>query len=499
METNKLVQRVAQQLRDASRNLVHIEQNKTFQYIVEACRKELPIDFVAMAMANGTRYELKAWSGVHHSVRHIFPLQVDACTLLLTEEVVTNMHVITKCALCQTLYKSDIPTWFTVPFKIDDTHFGFCLIGYLKPIALIPDMGPVFNEFGKDVGVSMLYHHEKNDKQQLEQLLTYQQTLLNETLNTDELDGITLKLSELLNNSIVVLDRFEQPICKVWRDIDEKSKTFGATYPVHVGQDIFGYIALLHQPPKTHYVQLSIEVAKNIYAIQFMKQKIAFDAYEKQKEQLLHNLMQTPIDTELVYKQAALLNVPLNEPHYIAIIDTTVALDTLPTPYDDDLLIIYDQDIYIVLMHASVSYEAFYSYIAKKADVQMLVSYQMTDITTYHTMIALLKNTRKLLPNGLHHYESLGVYPLLQQIDTYDLFMKHYIEPLNDVLIDTLQSYFAHHMNASETAQALYIHRSTLLYRLSKVESLLHLSLQDAESTFALQLALKLHQLHNLS
>ena len=54
METNKLVQRVAQQLRDASRNLVHIEQNKTFQYIVEACRKELPIDFVAMAMANGT-------------------------------------------------------------------------------------------------------------------------------------------------------------------------------------------------------------------------------------------------------------------------------------------------------------------------------------------------------------------------------------------------------------------------------------------------------------
>lgn len=499
METNKLVQRVSKQLRDASRNLVHIQQNETFQYIVEACRKELPIDFAAMAMANGDYYELKAWSGVDHNVRHIFPLQVTDCTPLLTEEVVTNMHVMTACTLCQNLYDSALPTWFTVPFKIDDTHFGFCLIGYLTSIPLIPDMGTVFDEFGKDVGVSMRYHHEKNDKQQLEQLLTYQQTLLNETLHTDALDGITTTLSELLHNSIVVLDRFKQPICAAWRETDTESETFGATYPIHVGQNIFGYISLLHQPPATHYVQLSIEVAKNIYAIQFMKQKIAFDAYEKQKEQLLHNLMQQPVDTALVYQQAALLNIPLNEPHYVAIVDTSLPLESMKTPYDENTLIIHDQDLYVLLIHARICYEDVYTYIAKKDVVQMLVSYELTDVAAYRSMIALLKNTRKLLPSGLHHYESLGVYPLLQQIETYDLFMKHYIAPLNDGLIETLEHYFAHHFNASETAQALYIHRSTLLYRLAKVETLLQISLQDAESTFALQLALKLHKLHNTS
>lgn len=287
MQTQKLVDRVAKQLRDASRQLIHLSTEEAFSYIADACRKELPIDFSAFAMAKNGQYVLKAWSGEEQPLAHSFPLNVADCTPLLTEEVVTHLHPLESCALFQMMQGTAVPSWFTIPFKMDDMRFGFCLIGYLTPIELIPDMGMVFNEFGKDIGVSMLYQHEKDDKQQLEQLLIYQQTLLNETLIGDAFDGLTKKISELLQNSVVIFDRFHHVLSEAWLDKQQSYDKMAEQYPIHVGHDLLGYISLLKPSPTSHYMQLSIEVAKNMYAIQFMKQKIAVEAYEKKKNSCL--------------------------------------------------------------------------------------------------------------------------------------------------------------------------------------------------------------------
>lgn len=56
----------------------------------------------------------------------------------------------------------------------------------------------------------------------------------------------------------------------------------------------------------------------------------------------------------------------------------------------------------------------------------------------------------------------------------------------------TLKTYLDQHLNASQTAKELFIHRSTFLYRLEKIKEILHSDLEDAEDVFYLELSFRL-------
>jgi purine catabolism regulator len=58
--------------------------------------------------------------------------------------------------------------------------------------------------------------------------------------------------------------------------------------------------------------------------------------------------------------------------------------------------------------------------------------------------------------------------------------------------VDTLSAFFAQHGNVSQTANRLYLHRDSLLYRLERIAEITGLDLDDADDRFSLQLALKL-------
>jgi DNA-binding PucR family transcriptional regulator len=57
-------------------------------------------------------------------------------------------------------------------------------------------------------------------------------------------------------------------------------------------------------------------------------------------------------------------------------------------------------------------------------------------------------------------------------------------------LVKTLKAYFEAGANASEAADRLFLHRNSLLYRLSRVEKLTGLDLKDPRARLALQLGL---------
>ena len=59
-------------------------------------------------------------------------------------------------------------------------------------------------------------------------------------------------------------------------------------------------------------------------------------------------------------------------------------------------------------------------------------------------------------------------------------------------LVDTLEAFFAQHGNVSQTAERLYLHRNSLLYRLERIAEITGMDLDDADDRFALQLAVKL-------
>ncbi|GAC1445527.1 MAG: hypothetical protein NVSMB52_06890 [Chloroflexota bacterium] len=63
-------------------------------------------------------------------------------------------------------------------------------------------------------------------------------------------------------------------------------------------------------------------------------------------------------------------------------------------------------------------------------------------------------------------------------------------------LMRTLSVYLRLSGNASRSAQALYLHRSGLLYRIARIESLLGVQLNDPDDRLALEIALMSYRFH---
>lgn len=106
------------------------------------------------------------------------------------------------------------------------------------------------------------------------------------------------------------------------------------------------------------------------------------------------------------------------------------------------------------------------------------------------TMALSTKNLASLFPNRIIHYENLGIYRLLFELvkneSLKDYCIKN-IEPLitydkhhSSNLLETLRLYFINNCHSAQTAQALFIHKNTLVYRLSVIKELLNTDLSNA-------------------
>ena len=114
---------------------------------------------------------------------------------------------------------------------------------------------------------------------------------------------------------------------------------------------------------------------------------------------------------------------------------------------------------------------------------------------------------RRLKKETVIRFDSLGIFQLLTQLEDHPALRKfcdQIVGPLakydqghRSSLVETLSSYFDHHGNASKTADALYIHRNTLLYRLERIQELTGQELDQADNRLALNLALKFWQMRD--
>lgn len=112
---------------------------------------------------------------------------------------------------------------------------------------------------------------------------------------------------------------------------------------------------------------------------------------------------------------------------------------------------------------------------------------------------------QRLKFNHMVEFNSLGIYQLLSHIEhlaPVQTFTQQIIGPLADYdrrhrgsLVQTIDAYFNHHANVSQTAESLFIHRNTLLYRLERIQELTGQDINQADMRLALHLALKLWQL----
>ncbi len=100
------------------------------------------------------------------------------------------------------------------------------------------------------------------------------------------------------------------------------------------------------------------------------------------------------------------------------------------------------------------------------------------------------------------YFGELGIYRLLFHLRDYEDVRSFYAEMIGALLeydrrtgnelVETLETYFACNGNLSEAARRLHLHRNSLLYRLERIQEVLHADLEDAETRLSLQVALKL-------
>jgi purine catabolism regulator len=116
--------------------------------------------------------------------------------------------------------------------------------------------------------------------------------------------------------------------------------------------------------------------------------------------------------------------------------------------------------------------------------------------------VLAMQLAQRLHMNTVFKFDRLGINESLAQLEQSPA-LRHFcdliIGPLDKYdrehsssLLETIGAYFDHHGNVSQTAEALFIHRNTLLYRLERIQEMTGQDLNQSDSRLALQLALKL-------
>ncbi|GAB4483703.1 MAG: PucR family transcriptional regulator [Anaerolineales bacterium] len=114
-----------------------------------------------------------------------------------------------------------------------------------------------------------------------------------------------------------------------------------------------------------------------------------------------------------------------------------------------------------------------------------------------------LDMARRLNERSPLYYPDLSVYRLLLQLEHSPELIAFQEEILGNLLatenpqefLNTLEAFFAHNGNLSQTAESLYIHRNTLVYRLERIAAITQIDLDKPENRLAIQLALHIYRM----
>ena len=94
-------------------------------------------------------------------------------------------------------------------------------------------------------------------------------------------------------------------------------------------------------------------------------------------------------------------------------------------------------------------------------------------------------------------YDNLGIARLIYQLPTTlcemflkEVFKRGSIDSLDHETLFTIQRFFEHSLNVSETSRSLFVHRNTLVYRLEKIKKITGLDLREFEDAIVFKVAL---------
>lgn len=308
---------------------------------------------------------------------------------------------------------------------------------------------------------------------------------------------------------------------------------------VVVGRERAGLlVAFLKHGSCTDLEIQTIEVASLHTAQQFLKDRQQVEAEIRLHRDFIEALLATPTSEAEASRRAASLGIDLAEPNQAIIVRLLEQLDVFETYADTDLpRLIRDRCAAegipivvsptsaseLVMIHRSAPADPAQQYslaasirrilrgcanvIGRNAEIEMSIGIGSPAagldglVLSHEEASRALGVLRALGREGQDlSFADAGTYAILAatDVDDRDTLLERYFHPLlaydrahGSDLVDTLEMYFAQIGNVQKTAEAMFVHISTVRYRLGRIEEILGLSLKDESDRFALQLAMR--------
>ncbi|MBU8908303.1 helix-turn-helix domain-containing protein [Desertibacillus haloalkaliphilus] len=419
-----------------------------------------------------------------------------------------------------------------------------------------------------------MYKLESESKTRMKSIIIHHQELSQKMVEGKSINELTETISSLLQSSIYLLDRFLRPISYYPQEEDKdlhsliinrlsihkdqilalktdelwigEDKLELGIWPVISSGDVLGYLAIVTNQKKFDQIhRLTLDYVLNIYAIEFMKEKLILETKEQVKESFINQLFAPSIDDyDKIIQYANLINWNLFDRHRITVLtivnNQDVEIDlvelerkkafiwdkikTNMSNFDPGTIFTRKGNEFIFISHVQNEKADVNNYwsnvyrrikqIVKKEDdlfdVYMGVGGITELIDEYYPCYKKASKATNVVYHrfstlGFALYDDLGSYAILHSINDQDTvydFVNEYLTPLLNYadgqgadLFLTLKTYLDRNGSIKETSEALFIHRSTLQYRLEKIREVLKVDLDDADVRFNLMMAYRLYSL----
>lgn len=383
--------------------------------------------------------------------------------------------------------------------------------------------------------------------------------LFEEALNKGGYEGILQRVSNFIEEPILLLDEFGNAILaanpKQYKNNDrninhielynaiqksqqKKENSFeinnkGNCYSVFnicLHNRIVAYLILSKN--LASYDQLSIvaiEQTKNVLALQINQEKTGIEVENRLRQDYLHDLIAGLATEEDLLRRARHLNISFDQPHAIIVLDPCKQetdfsihlnhiLDKFRYMIDKELLplsMVQDQKLFLVTPgeHVNTITNFARNYTDEKypdLPFRIGISNSIIQPKDYITAYNEAKKAADFASSfqfnsNIVHFNDLGIIGLLFNTENPTAMMqfmeKHlsklieYDKQNNSELLTTLEVFLDNESAIQASAEKLHIHYNTLRYRLNRLEDILDTDLANTQNRMNLQVAILIYRL----
>lgn len=290
--------------------------------------------------------------------------------------------------------------------------------------------------------------------------------------------------------------------------------------PIMVGGQNYGYTWLIaNSRPLGELDRMAIESAATIAALILLRQQAIEETENRLKGDFLIRLLQGDLDESVLLYTSRQFNLNFDKPHQVFVLGRgsacQLSLSDLMRNFkagvreQNILMSILGNEIVAVAEHKEPEIRTLLSQLIapypdlwggigqpNRNPLKLRLSYNQAHEAM--EIARLLKPVQRFLA-----FEELGYLHLLYKVPLEEIEHYSFAQKLKPLLTDprhhelliTLETYLQLGGNALATARQLHIHRSTLLYRLKRIETLCGVDLSDINMHTDLRISIQLFRL----